>query len=261
MEIAKRINRHRISVMVNYLGEEFRRPEDVDESVRTYARVMKGMRAAGIGGAVSIKPTQIGLRVSTKRMEHNYADIVERANSNGIFVWLDMETPDTVDRTISMYLRALRNSSNIGICIQSYLKRSHGDLHRIVGAGGTVRLVKGAYGLVEGDTLMSRQAITKNYLELMEYLFAHSGRFMIATHDRAMIRRAMHLGGLHKRDVTYAMLNGIDNRYALRLAREGNSVSLYLPFGTRWVEYAYRRFMEAGHARLILHSLARNQRL
>jgi hypothetical protein len=47
------------------------------------------------------------------------------------------------------------------------------DVKRITKAGGTVRLVKGAYGYKEGaDMIRGQDAISLNYMDLMEYLFA-----------------------------------------------------------------------------------------
>ncbi len=261
LERAEAINAKGISVLINYLGEDFKRKLDVDEAVETYMRLITEMSKTRIKGDISVKPTQIGLSMGLKAMKDNYMKIAEHAKMNGIFVWLDMEESHDVGRVIDTYLDAHKHVGG-GICIQSYLKRSMDDLKRITNAGGTVRLVKGAYSYKEGAGMIEgRTLVSLNYMDLMEYLFAHSDRFMIATHDRYIIEKALKLNKSAKRKVTYAMLNGIDNQYAKKLADSGETVALYLPFGTRWVGYSYRRLKEMGHIRLILHSLFRSQEL
>jgi proline dehydrogenase len=258
--LAKRMNRHHISAMINYLGEDFTRKADVQDAVDTYLSLIKRMAEQRVHGDISIKPTQIGLGISYSLMRENYIRIVERAKACGIFVWLDMEGPRQVTETIKVYLDVGRHSG--GICIQSYLERSLDDVKSITRNKGTVRLVKGAYGYEEGvGMIRSRALIDANYLEIMGYLFESSPRFMIATHDGRIIARARALNREHRRNVSYSMLNGINNQVAKRLAAERENVALYVPFGNRWVGYSYRRLREMGHVRLILGSLFRSQQL
>lgn len=261
LERAKEINRKRISVMINYLGEDFDRKVEAEEAVEVYMRLITMMSEGRINGDISLKPTQIGLSISQALMRSNYVKIMEHAKMHGIFVWLDMEGTDHVEKIIDVYLEVQKQARG-GICIQSYLKRSLDDVRRIVKAGGIVRLVKGAYAYKEGTGMIrSRADTTRNYLKIMGYLFDHAQHFMVATHDQSIIKEGLMLNKQSQRKVTYAMLNGIDNQYAKMLAEKGEHVALYVPFGTRWVGYSYRRMKEMGHIRLILHSLFKSQQL
>ena len=255
--MSKRFNSYGISVLINYLGEELNSEEDVSESVGEYIKTIDSMHSKGISGSISIKPTQIGLSVSQSLMEENYRRIIKHAAEMGIFVWLDMEGADTVDRTIALYLQS--GHANSGICIQSYLKRSYMDTAHIVKTGRIIRLVKGAYKPDSNISYTTKTGTTENYRKIMKYLFAHSDRFMLATHDRSLQRQAKRLNSVYKRDVTYAMLNGIDNRYAVEMKKAGEKVAVYIPFGTRWKDYAYRRVTEVGHMSLLLKSLLKSQ--
>ncbi len=135
------------------------------------------------------------------------------------------------------------------------------DAERIVGMGGAIRLVKGAYSESRKIAYTSRDETTRNYVRIMEYLFKHSGRFMIATHDQGIIAQAMELNRSYRREVTYAMLSGIKNKALVRLAATGNKVAAYVPFGEKWVDYAFRRLREESHILLVMKSLFQNQRI
>ena len=257
---AEAINRKRILVLINYLGEDFARRADVEEAVDTYLILISEMAQRRIHGDISVKPTQIGLGISYGLMRKNYAMIIEKAKREGIFVWLDMEEPRHVSAVIRMYLH--EGTKVGGRCIQSYLKRSLDDVKAIVKGNGTVRLVKGAYSYKEGAGMIEgKREIGSNYREIMRYLFDNSPRFMIATHDMSIVKEVLELNRRHKRNVTYAMLNGINNAAAKELAKRGEKMALYLPFGTRWISYSYRRLKEIGHLRLILNSLFRSQEI
>lgn len=260
MALAKKANSKGISVLINYLGEDFVGSREVSDAIETYLRLLDEIEKERASADISVKPTQIGLKLGRMLMESNYTKVVDHAKARGIFVWLDMEEPGTVDKTIEMYLKSVKKG-NVGICVQAYLKRSHIDLARIVRAGGIVRLVKGAYSLREGITFQSKSEIADNYRKMLRYLFEHSERFTVATHDPSIIDYAMELNHVHRRKVTYAMLNGINNKKALAIARKKEGIALYVPFGTRWIAYSYRRLKEGGHLSLILQSLMSNQTL
>jgi proline dehydrogenase len=260
LKLASKINRHKIGVLIDYLGEEFTAMSDIADAVGTYIMLINEMAKERIHGDISVKPTSIGLRLGQELFESNLTEIVEHGRKMGVFVWLDMEAPDTIDATIEVYLKLVK-TRNIGICIQSYLKRSEGDLARVVKAGGIVRLVKGAYAPVKGKSFGSRSEAADSYRRLMGHLFERSGRFMIATHDGSIIEEAIAMNKRHRRNVTYAMLAGINNPLALSLARRGEKVALYVPFGKRWFSYSYRRLREGGHIPLLVKSVLTNQRI
>ena len=155
----------------------------------------------------------------------------------------------------------LRVGGGTGICIQSYLKRSQKDIQMLSKSNAVIRLVKGAYHSDENRSYKSRAETTENYVRLMQYLFMHSNGFAIATHDLDMIAMAKQLNAKYHRNVWYAMLNGIRNKYAIRLARESEQVEVYLPFGSRWICYSYRRLKEASNLSLVIKSLFESQRI
>ena len=259
IRVSENFNKRRISTIINYLGEEFTSAKDVSETVDTYFALIDSIAKANVRAAISIKPTQLGLRISKTMASSNYAKILKYAESRKIFVWLDMETSKDVTFTIDTYMKMLRNG-NSGICIQAYLKRSREDITKIAKAGGIVRLVKGAYSESEKIAYKRKEDIDKNYIALLHYLFRASHRFTVATHDLRMIEESLRLNRKYKRHVTYAMLNGIRNKKAVELARR-EDVAIYVPFGSRWVDYAYRRMREAGHMNIIIKSLLESQKI
>lgn len=251
---AEHLNASGINAVINYLGEEFTEASEVRDSVKTYALLIKLIAKRRLDAGISIKPTQLGLVLDKKLFMKNYSYLVRLAHAHKVFVWLDMEAYIHVDATLDAYQKHAKGG-NTGVCIQSYLKRSIDDVKRIVRFGGMIRLVKGAYSVDAYASYTSRAGITKNYDKIMRYLFLHSKRFVVATHDTNLVREALALNKKYKRGVIFAMLNGIADNYAKTLALSGQKVSLYVPFGSRWLSYSYRRFKEFGNLTLVLRSL------
>ncbi len=254
---AKKFNRIGVKAIINYLGEEFQREEDAKEAIAKIKEAIRAIKSGRVNADISVKPTQLGLLVSEQLFASNLRMILREAKKFGIFVWIDMEEPETVGKVVRLYSKEF-SGNGVGICIQSYLKRSAGDLRLLARQNAVIRLVKGAYSLTSA-MYSTREEINSNYIKLMEYLFKHFGKFTIATHDLAIIEKALKLNSRYKKEVTYAMLKGVRNRYLKELAAKGESVSVYIPFGDKWISYSYRRLREAGHLSLIMKSLFERQ--
>ncbi len=257
---SKMFNSKGIKTIINYLGEAFINDYEINEAVDTYLRLIRYISENKIDADISLKPTQLGLLKDVDALKSNYSKIVTEARKAKIFVWLDMEEADYVDATIQLYLSELEGAG-VGICIQSYLKRSEDDIKKILPKGAIIRLVKGAYSSTKNKSFNTREAVTANYSKLMGMLFSQGAEFTLGTHDINMINDALVLNKEYGRKVTYAMLKGINNKYSLGLSKSGNKVAIYLPFGKRWIAYSYRRLKEAGHIKLILKSLMKSQKL
>ena len=256
--VAKRFNRHGASAIFNYLGEDLKDRHAVDDAVKIYSQLIARIGKGGVRASISVKPTQLGASIGFKTFIKNYLKLVRLAKRNGVFVWFDMESQGMVDAVIKAYRRDMK-SRDTGICIQAYLTRSYADALSLAKQGAVIRLVKGAYKESPDVAYQTKEAITANYIRIMEMLFKTSNRFMLATHDLEILERAHRLNKGHKRQVEYAMLNGIRNKYVVSMAKRGDSVSVYVPFGGAWVNYSYRRLKEAGHLSLILKSVFEDQ--
>lgn len=253
---AQKFNGYGITPIINYLGEDYNERADVKKSIAVYKELIARISEARIRADISVKPTQLGLKIDEQYFEKNYILLSRLALSKNIRLWLDMETADYVDQTISAYKRAV-HLGNVGICIQSYLRRSRRDIRELLDYDihANIRLVKGAYTSNKSSAFIGRDKITDNYHTLMRYLFEKGRRFTIATHDDGIVTEAIRMNLKYKRDVTYAMLRGIRNGYLIQLSKMGFQTSIYVPFGDEWVSYSYRRLKEGGHLSLIIRSL------
>ncbi len=260
LERSRSFNSKCISTLINFLGESIQERAEVRNAVETYLLLIDEISKTKTKAAISVKPTQLGLCISGKAFNSNYMKLARFARENGVFVWLDMEEPAYVDDTIAAYRKAVR-FGNTGICIQSYLKRSMGDIKSMQGIGAKIRLVKGAYGLDQEYAFKSKQEVSHNYLQLMYLLFRDFNDFMIATHDHRIDDIAMRLNVRDRKRMTFAMLNGIRNQYARYLVSRRQKVAIYVPFGNDWIRYGYRRLTEAGHLSLVIRSMLQSQEI
>ena len=256
MADAKKANAKGIGVCVNFLGEESKDPAEAAAPTQEYLRLQQTISDEGINGFVSVKLTQLGLGSDDKGMEARLDKIAYSAEKLKQLLWVDMEGSAFIDATMKTYLAALDRHPLLGLALQSYTRRSEDDLKAILAAGGTVRLVKGAYRESPEFVYPTRSEVSENFTKLMGILFERGDRFAIATHDSALIDRAKSLSESRKVDFRFELLKGIRDELKEDLVKSGYKVSEYLPYGDRWWAYSKRRITEhPSNVWLLLRSL------
>ena len=231
--------------IVNHLGEHYDDPADARADTEEYLRLLERLPATDPPATISVKPSQLGLGVDEATFRDNLDRIVEAAAEVGVFVWLDMEDHTTTDATLRAYEAiAEAHRDGVGVCLQANLRRTPDDVARLADTSGRIRLVKGAYD--EPAELAHRDgaAVDAAYRDLLRRLFAETTvGIAVATHDDGMIDCALELGAEYDRDCEFQMLMGVRERRQRELAATG-TVYQYVPYGSAWVSYFYRRVRE-----------------
>lgn len=246
-------NRHKMSAILNFLGEDITDSKLVDMTVTEYLLLMDLMDRKKVDGCVSVKPTQLGLTIDYDICLQNFRRLAARARDLGQFIWLDMESVKYTEDTVAIYLELYKHYHMIGIAVQSYLRRSASDLLHIIECGGKVRLVKGAYRESEEHIFVTHEEVNANYLKLMKMLFeSNNNYFAIATHNSALIAEATRMSEDKDTKFEFQMLKGIRDELKLELVTKGFTVAEYIPYGSQWLPYSVRRIMERKRNLLLL---------
>jgi proline dehydrogenase len=246
-------NQRGFKSIINYLGEDLKNPEIVKNTVTEYKKLINKMKSKKIKGSISIKPTQIGLSIDVNYCLNNLLEIISIAKKNHIFIWIDMESFETVQSTLLIYQKVFEENNEIGIVLQSYLKRSYSDLTKLLKYDANVRLVKGAYHENEENAYQRKSEIDNNYLEMVKLLFFQNKDirknqiFAIATHDSNIIDKSLNLfsiTNLTKEHLKFQFLKGIREKLKIDLLNRGFTIEEYIPYGDNWLPYSLRRIRE-----------------
>jgi proline dehydrogenase len=131
--------------------------------------------------------------------------------------------------------------------LQAMLRRTEADCRALAYEGSRVRLCKGAYMEPEQVAFQDRLDVDKSFVRCLKVLLGGQGYPMIATHDPRMVQIASSLASrFGRRPGTYEfqMLYGIRPEEQKRLAAVGETVRVYIPYGTEWYGYLMRRLAE-----------------
>lgn len=245
---ARQLERQGLTVTLDLLGEGVASTEDATTATRAYADVIAEVERAGVGRNLSIKLTQLGLSVDRATCVDNLRRILDVATPGGFFVRIDMENSPYTDATLEVFETVWKiGYRNVGVVIQSYLRRSAADVDRLNAMGARVRLVKGAYREPGDVAFQKKTEVDAAFVELMRTLLLNGTYPAIATHDPAMIEATRSFAAekqLARDSFEFQMLYGIRRDLQTSLSAEGYPFRVYVPFGREWFPYFMRRLGE-----------------
>ncbi len=248
IEAARALETQGLTVTLDLLGEAVAAREAALRAVEQYIASMAEIARAGVGRNISLKLTQLGLTIDRATTVDNLRRVLDAAAADDFFVRIDMENSPYTDATLDTWETVWGiGYRNVGVVIQSALRRSEQDIRRVNRLGGRVRLVKGAYR-EPGDVAHKRKAdVDAAFVELMTLLFKEGTYPAIATHDPAMIEAARRIAGemrIANDQFEFQMLYGVRRDLQTSLHRDGYRMRIYVPFGTEWFPYFMRRLGE-----------------
>jgi proline dehydrogenase len=264
IEAAHAIERDGLLVTLDLLGESVATSDDAARATRAYIEVIGDVERSGVDRNLSVKLSQLGLDVDRATGIDNLRRLLDAATPGNFFVRVDMEsskyTAHTLDAVETLWGIGYRN---VGVAIQSYLRRSKDDVQRLNRLGIRVRLVKGAYREPRDLAFQQKPAVDASFVELMELLLGDGTYPAIATHDPAMIEATKKFAAaraIGQDKFEFQMLYGIRRDLQTSLAREGYRMRVYVPFGREWFPYFMRRLGERpANVGFVLRSLFREK--
>lgn len=231
---------------VDVLGEEVTRPAEAEAIAAAYHAALDAIAGDHLDANVSVKLTALGLEVDLDLCRSLLATVVADAAARGTFVRIDMEDSTCTDDTLRLY-RELREAGrdNVGVVLQSCLRRSLADVDALADLRPNVRICKGIY--VEPPALAhhGRDQIRQSFLHVLDALFAAGSYVCVATHDEWLVERALErVSGMDPDRYELQMLLGVREERASQLVADGHRLRVYVPYGEKWYEYSLRRLQE-----------------
>jgi proline dehydrogenase len=245
----REINAEGCSATFDHLNESVGSAAEADQEVVEYLNILSKIDEAHINSNASIKLTQFGLGLDPELAYQNAHKIVAEAHRRGNFVRVDMEDSQVTQTTIDIFkrLRSEFGLNEVGIVLQSYLRRTYSDAEELVKLPARIRICKGAYNEPPEVAFPDKKDVDENYVRVMQLLLASGTYHGIATHDPKMIDATVNFAGkqgIGKDKFEFQMLYGIRRDLQRQLARDGYNVRIYVPYGKHWYPYFMRRLAE-----------------
>ncbi len=233
--------------ILDLLGEMISTKEQSDPFVQKILEIFPSIASKTFPKYVSIKLSQLGLDVSKDLAITNGRNILKAAKEVGAFVRIDMEDSPRVDATLEVFRTLKLEFDNVGLVLQSMLRRTEKDLENLSDLTPNLRIVKGAYLETAEHAYPDKAVIDHQYRRLVYTNLEKGNHTAIATHDHNIIndmKRFTTESNIPKEQFEFQLLYGIRRDLQKQLASEGYTVRAYIPYGHDWYAYFSRRIAE-----------------
>ncbi len=245
----RELNAEGCTASFDHLQESVDSPAEAEAEIKEYLEILARIDETGIKSNVSIKLTQFGLELDPELAYTNARVVVADAARRGNFVRVDMEASSVTQVTIDIFkrLRAEFGLNDVGIVLQSYLRRTYNDAQELVKLPARIRICKGAYNEPPEVAFPDKKDTDENYIRVMQLLLSSGIYHGIATHDPKMIDATVEFAkreGIGKEAFEFQMLYGVRRDLQRQLAKDGYNMRVYVPYGKHWYPYFMRRLAE-----------------
>jgi proline dehydrogenase len=247
VELAKRLNDKGIMGTMDVLGENISTKEEAVASRNECIEVIDAIDKNKLNSNISIKLTQMGLKIDLDFCLKNLEGIMDAAKSVNQFIRVDMEDSSCTDDTIKTFLNARKHYPNCGIVLQACLKRTFSDAESLTNSHTNFRLCKGIYIEPVEIAYRKKEEVNEHYLKILRLMLERGSYVGIATHDDKLIDGAYKmLNELKKKrdEYEFQMLLGVRENLRDKIVKDGHRLRVYIPFGEHWYNYSLRRFQE-----------------
>lgn len=233
---------------IDVLGEDIFQQQEAVAARDKILEVIDSIQGQRLDSNISIKLTQLGLKLDLDFCLQNARKIVSAARDYGNFVRIDMEDSSCTDHTIWVYRELRKEFKNVGIALQAYLRRTRSDAESLIEGGiGHFRLCKGIYIEPAEIAFKDRGEINRNFMRALEVMLRRKAYVGIATHDAELVHGSYDMINnlkLYKTEYEFQMLLGVRHDLRSQILRDGHRLRVYVPFGKHWYRYSIRRFKE-----------------
>lgn len=253
IRVVKKLNKQKIHATIDVLGESIDEKEQAQKYLQQYLYTIRQTASHNLETTFSLKPSMFGLLWDFQLCVHSIRNILRLASEHNYFVRIDMEDSSCTDSELRLFeILYNEHPKNVGIVLQSYLKRSMNDIEWLASISKTdhpvnIRLCKGIYIEPEQIAYKKEDEIHTNFIACLELMLRKELFPAIATHHLDLIERSVQLlqqYGKKNNEYEFQMLYGVTPRRRDNLVNKGHKMRIYVPYGEQWFKYSSRRLQE-----------------
>jgi len=247
IKVTRELNSNGIAATMDVLGESVSNREDAIQAKNDFLELLETIEKEKLDSNISTKPTALGLLIDKELCYDLFVEIVECAKKYNNFVRIDMEESSVTDDIFELYEKLFERYSNVGIVVQSYMRRNIDDIKRLNARGANYRICKGIYIEPKEIAFKDKNEVRDKFLEALELMFNDGNYVGIATHDNLLVKGAYDLiikKNIPHNKLEFQMLYGVKEKLRKKIKDDGYKMRIYVPYGDQWYAYSVRRLQE-----------------
>jgi proline dehydrogenase len=247
VKVVQDFNKRGILATMDVLGESIKNKGEASEAKFKALEVLNAIEKYKLNANLSIKPTQMGLAIDEEFAYNQVEELVRKAKEINNFVRIDMEDSPYTDATFRLLKKLRTKYDNVGVVVQSYLKRTYDDVVCLNKMNTNYRLCKGIYVEPEEIAYKGKQEVRDSFIKVLRRMLNDGNYVGIATHDDYLINEAYSIineMNIPKSKFEFQMLLGVKEDLRDKINSDGYKIRIYVPFGKDWYPYSIRRLKE-----------------
>ena len=263
IKMLQQLNDKKLAGTVTFLNENDITKVKAKYNANSYMQLMKQISRLNIKSDVSIRQSQIGYGVDRKAAEENMSDILECAESNGIYVWIESGMHTGSIDPLDIYKTHKSKMLCFELPINAFYKSNNG-INKTLGNGCKVKILPySTYGIdaetnkkhVHGlDSISNHKKELSAYSDIVHKLLDRDMKITLFSSDEKFLARFADLNKDYRRNLIFELPLGYNNKRMSMLVKKKINLSIYVSYGKDWVPYAINRLAE-GHIRDIAKAL------
>jgi len=248
LQVVKEFKEQEINATVEFLPDDLVSADDMDGVVAQYLEILKGVATFYPEAWISVRLSAIGLVSDPAVARTNLIKLLDDSVARGsVFIRIAMDQSKYTQEIISIVTDLHGQYSNLGITLQSNLRRTDRDVIDLLAAGVSIRLVKGRSDEPPSVAYTKDEQIKAAFRRQMFELIESGSFHSIATHDLDLIKSAQLYAkqkNVPKSNYNFEMYKGVRTDLQTSLTKEGYSVRVFVPYGAAWYPYVLERLSQ-----------------
>lgn len=205
---------------------------------------------------VSVSLPALGLGSDREVVIRSAREICARASEAGTTVTLQVEEHHGTEALLDILAELRKDFPTTGVALLPCLRRTESDCRELAGTATRVRLCHGRRSAPESVAYPSRLEGMRSYVRCLNTLLSGGGYPMVATHDPTLVAIAEDRARWFDRtpdQFEFQLRYGLGLAEQRRLAADGYTVRVLVPYGVHWYDNLVEVLAERGeNARLVV---------
>ncbi len=237
------LNKKNIPASVTFLSGTVDNKTKAKYITSTYMELIRRIARLGLKASVHIKAEQLGLFVDEETSINNFGEILSTGNKYGVFVWLELPNKKTD------IVEALNGSKGYGLAFHEK------DISDAIKFYGKLRSTKILFEDNHNEEVKKDKKAKKfNSTIILNKYIKDINNIVFSSPPEHLIKELLSPKNKYKNTVVLEFKLGYSQKKLNKLIKRNKKLSVNVPFGKDWTEFAMNSVPE-GYMRFLANSL------
>ncbi len=242
-KLAKSLNEEGTHTSITFLNEN---PNDAIKArynLNAYINLAKQISRLNIDSSISLRLSQIGIKLSSDLFRKNMDEIIKISNSLGIVLWLEYEKDVNYNNIFDTYMAYADNFRHIGIELPIRNIKIDNYLVKLKDKA-LIKLTYHSYNKEPEIKSKKHLTIVDSYSIAIDQINSKLNELYIIEPEEKVINRLVEKNRVYKRNLIFEMPLGYSKKWKKKFEKKKIGLSVYLPYGKDWIPYAIDKLTE-----------------